>query len=73
MFSFLIDKIDNDHDGMVTEEELKNWIKYVQKRYVIVDTDRTWKDHEPDEDGKLQWTSFKKRTYGYPDGETQNS
>ncbi|XP_041366498.1 calumenin-B-like isoform X2 [Gigantopelta aegis] len=64
---FIVDKIDKDHDGLVTEEELKSWIQYVQKRYVLVDTDRTWKDHEPDADGKLQWTSYKKRTYGYPD------
>lgn len=65
-----MDKIDKDGNGFVTEEELKEWIQYVQKRYIITDTDRMWKDHEPDADDKLLWTSYKKRTYGYPDGKS---
>lgn len=60
----LVDKIDRDHDGLVSEDELQHWIQYVQKKYVIEDTDRMWKDHELD-DGKLSWDSYRKRTYGY--------
>ncbi|EDO32638.1 predicted protein [Nematostella vectensis] len=40
----LVDKIDVDHDGKVTEEELKQWIKKSAKRYVYEDVDRQW-DH----------------------------
>ncbi|XP_046364824.2 calumenin-B-like isoform X2 [Haliotis rufescens] len=69
----IVDKIDKDGNGFVTEEELKEWIQYVQKRYIITDTDRMWKDHEPDADDKLLWTSYKKRTYGYPDEPEEGS
>ncbi|XP_067654340.1 calumenin-B-like isoform X4 [Haliotis asinina] len=71
--ALIVDKIDKDGNGFVTEEELKEWIQYVQKRYIVTDTDRMWKDHEPDTDDKLLWTSYKKRTYGYPDEPEEGS
>lgn len=64
----IVDKIDKDHDGFVTENELQQWIQYVQKKYVLEDTDRMWKDHEQ-EDEKLSWESYRQRTYGYEYGE----
>ena len=54
---------------MVSEDELKEWIQYVQKRYIINDTDRMWKDHQPDHDNSLTWQAYQKRTFGYEDGE----
>ncbi|XP_052265935.1 calumenin-B-like isoform X1 [Dreissena polymorpha] len=60
----IVDKIDKDHDLFVTEQELQQWIQYVQKKYVLEDTDRMWKDHELD-GGALSWDSYRKRTYGY--------
>ena len=67
-FRMIVDKIDKDGDGFVTEEELQNWIQYVQKKYVVEDTERMWKDHEL-EDGALTWQSYRQRTYGYEYGE----
>lgn len=67
-FSIIVDKIDKDKDGEVTEPELKEWIQYVQRRYIVTDTDRMWKDHAPDEDNSLSWESYQKRTFGYSDG-----
>lgn len=66
-YRIIVDKIDKNHDGFVSEEELQHWIQYVQKKYVIEDTDRMWKEHELD-DGKLNWESYRKRTYGYEYG-----
>lgn len=60
-------KIDKDGDGQVTEQELKDWIQYVQKRYIVTDTDRMWKDHSIEGD-KLSWSAYKQRTYGSDDG-----
>ena len=63
----IFDKIDKDKDGKVSEEELKNWIKYVQNKYIIDDTERQWKEHQLDENGQLTWAKYKERTYGYLD------
>lgn len=63
----IVGKIDKDGDGQVTEQELKDWIQYVQKRYIVTDTDRMWKDHDVQGD-KLLWSAYKKRTYGSDDG-----
>ena len=63
---FIVDKIDKNKDGEVTEEELREWIQYVQKRYITTDTDRMWKDHTVEGD-TLTWESYKKRTYGFED------
>lgn len=71
IFRFIVDKIDKNKDGEVTEEELREWIQYVQKRYITTDTDRMWKDHEV-EDGTLTWESYKKRTYGFDDGKNNS-
>ncbi|XP_021377539.1 calumenin-B-like isoform X2 [Mizuhopecten yessoensis] len=62
----IVDKIDKDKDGKVTEEELKNWIQYIQRRYIVTDTERMWKDHDLEGDA-LHWNSYMKRTYGYED------
>ena len=61
----IFDKIDKDADGKVSEEELKNWIKYVQNKYIIEDTERQWKEHQLDDNGQLTWAKYKERTYGY--------
>jgi len=69
----IVDKIDKDGDGEVTEQELKDWIQYVQRRYIVTDTDRMWKDHEPEADGSLTWSGYQKRTFGYEDEPKEGS
>ncbi|KAK6973370.1 calumenin [Biomphalaria glabrata] len=71
--SIIVDKIDKDRDGEVTEAELKEWIQYVQRRYIVTDTDRMWKDHEPDAENTLTWESYQKRTFGYSDDPVEGS
>ena len=67
-FSIIFEKIDADKDGFVTEDELRTWIQRVQKLYIINDTERMWKDHQPNENGILTWGPYQKRTFGYEDG-----
>lgn len=62
----IYNKIDKDGDGFVTEEELRDWIKHVQNKYVWDDTERQWKEHDMEDKG-LTWSSYKKRTYGFMD------
>lgn len=69
----IVDRIDENNDGEITELELKDWIKFVQRRYILTDTDRMWKDHEPNPDGTLTWESYQKRTFGSTDAPTEGS
>lgn len=61
----LYEKIDKDQDGQLTEDELTEWIQYVQARYVRVDTDRQWSNYKIAENGSLSWDTYKDRTYGH--------
>lgn len=60
----IYDKIDKDGDKQVSEKELQEWISHVQKHYVYSDTDRQWKEHDPEAD-TITWESYKKKTYGF--------
>ena len=66
-FSLIYDKIDSNNDGFVSEEELIEWIKHVQNRYIEKDTARQWNEHEIEGD-LLDWKVYKQRTYGFEDG-----
>ncbi|KAB7501850.1 Calumenin-B [Armadillidium nasatum] len=63
----IVDKIDNDNDGFVTQEELKNWIEYNQKKYVIEDVRQQWNSHNPKNKDSLTWEEYKKIVYGFMD------
>ncbi|KAK6191750.1 hypothetical protein SNE40_003354 [Patella caerulea] len=63
----IIEKIDKNSDGFVSEDELKDWIQYVQKRYITSDTERMWKDYDVSDTNEITWNAYMKRTYGYGD------
>ena len=67
-FRIIYDKIDKDSDGKVSEEELEKWIKYVQTRYIRVDTDRQWSEHNPDDSATLSWKSYRHKVYAFVEG-----
>ncbi|VEL21772.1 unnamed protein product [Protopolystoma xenopodis] len=67
--SILVDKMDLDQDGKVTEDELRSWIKHTSKRYLIEDRDRSWKDLSLNEDDKLTWDTYYKSVISNPDDE----
>lgn len=71
--AIIVDKIDKDKDGLVTQPEIKEWIWYIQHRYIVTDTDRMWRDHDPDTDNTLKWESYQRRTFGYSDEPTEGS
>lgn len=63
----IFDKIDKDKDGFVSQEELKDWIKYTQQRYIRDDIERQWKSHNPEEKEKLPWKEYRSLVYGFMD------
>ncbi|KAK9975862.1 hypothetical protein ABG768_021093 [Culter alburnus] len=60
----IVDKIDADEDGFVTEAELKAWIKKAQKKYIYDNVERQWKDFDMNNDGMISWDEYKNVTYG---------
>ncbi|XP_075234695.1 calumenin B scf [Lycorma delicatula] len=65
--ALIVEKIDKDHDGFVTQEELKDWIRYTQRRYIVDDVERQWKTHNPEAKEKISWEEYKKMLYGFMD------
>ncbi|NXN96270.1 RCN1 protein, partial [Rhinopomastus cyanomelas] len=61
----IVDRIDDNQDGYVTTEELKTWIKRVQKRYIYENVAKVWKDYDLNKDNKIAWEEYKQATYGY--------
>uniref|UniRef100_A0A4W4F5E6 EF-hand domain-containing protein n=1 Tax=Electrophorus electricus TaxID=8005 RepID=A0A4W4F5E6_ELEEL len=47
----IVDKIDDNQDGFVTETELKVWIKKAQKKYIYDNVERQWKDFDMNNNG----------------------
>ncbi|XP_060797778.1 reticulocalbin-1 isoform X2 [Neoarius graeffei] len=63
--SKIVDRIDIDADGFVTSDELKLWIKRVQKRYVYENVAKIWRDYDINKDNAIAWEEYKQATYGY--------
>lgn len=61
----LFHKVDKDADGKVTEEELKDWIKFTQKKYVWDDSEKQMKQSDEDKDGSVSWDEYRNSTYGF--------
>lgn len=68
IFRLIVDKIDADSDGFISQEELKDWIRYTQRRYIMDDVDRQWKTHNPEDKERISWEEYKKLLYGFMDG-----
>uniref|UniRef100_A0A6M2DZT0 Reticulocalbin-3 n=1 Tax=Xenopsylla cheopis TaxID=163159 RepID=A0A6M2DZT0_XENCH len=66
----IVDKIDQDKDGFITLVELKDWIRYTQRRYIADDVERQWKQHNPENKPSITWEEYKKETYGFLDDMT---
>lgn len=61
----IYDKIDEDKSGSVTEDELTDWIKFTQERYVKENTKSEFEDRDTDKDNKVQWDEYFQRSYGF--------
>ncbi|XP_057332859.1 calumenin [Microplitis mediator] len=62
----IVHKIDKNSDGYVTQEELKDWIRYTQQRYIRDDVERQWQSYITDDsEDKIPWETYKKMVYGF--------
>jgi len=61
----IVVKIDKDKNGLVTETELQEWIKFTQRRYIFEDVERQWQSHELNHDSLLSWDEYLNVTYGF--------
>ncbi|KAI3366305.1 hypothetical protein L3Q82_000422 [Scortum barcoo] len=60
----IVEKIDTNKDGFVSEEELKFWIKNAQKKHIFDSVEHQWKDFDMNSDGLISWEEYKNVTYG---------
>jgi Ca2+-binding EF-hand superfamily protein len=69
----LVPKMDLNGDGFVEENELREHINFMQKRYVNNDVERTWKNYKDEKvkDGKLGWKDYREMVYGASDDKGQ--
>ncbi|CAG0914851.1 unnamed protein product [Notodromas monacha] len=66
--SLLFDKVDVDSDGFIDKAELQNWIKHSQHRYIDEDVKSQWKSHNLDGGEAISWDQYRKISYGFVDG-----
>lgn len=62
--SVMVNKIDSDGDGFVTEDELKLWIRRSQQKHVDDSVERQWRDFDLNADGWISWDEYRNVTYG---------
>lgn len=62
--SIIMEKIDVNVDGFISEEELTAWIKNAQKKHFIENVEHQWKDFDMNNDGVISWDEYKNVTYG---------
>ncbi|KAM6961788.1 calumenin-A [Tautogolabrus adspersus] len=60
----MVDQIDSNRDGFVSEDELKLWIKNAQNKHVYESVEGQWKDFDMNNDGVISWEEYKNVTYG---------
>lgn len=63
--SKIVDKIDSDNDGFVSEAELITWIKYIQKSYVTEDAKHQWAYYQKTDGDTISWQEYANNTYGH--------
>ena len=62
--AIIVDKIDTNSDGYVSVEELRNWIKFTQNRYVSEDVEKQWSIHKPESKETINWVKQRKGLWG---------
>jgi len=63
----IYDKMDENQDGEVSEEELTNWMKHTQTKYIDEDVEKQWEAHTDAEKDHISWDEYKQSVYGFTD------
>jgi Ca2+-binding EF-hand superfamily protein len=67
----IVDRIDENGDGLVSVEELARWIKFTQTRYTTDDVQRQWASHKVEGKETISWAEYRHNVYGFLDEEGQ--
>ncbi|XP_048373531.1 reticulocalbin-3 [Sphaerodactylus townsendi] len=68
----IVDRIDRDGDGFVTQPELMDWIKHTQNRHIHEDVNKKWKEYDKNNDGRISWEEYKNANYGDEIADVEN-
>ncbi|XP_038157431.1 calumenin-A-like isoform X2 [Cyprinodon tularosa] len=60
----IVDRIDDNKDGFVSEEELELWIRNVQNRHMYENVEHQWHEFDLNNDGLISWEEYRNVTYG---------
>jgi len=63
----IVDRIDSNEDGYVTLDEMRDWIRFTQQRYISEDVDRQWNQHNVDNKETMSWEEYRTLVYGFLD------
>jgi Ca2+-binding EF-hand superfamily protein len=69
----IFDKIDTNKDGFMEPTELKKWIQWTQRRFIVRDAETQWRIHNPDGKEKIAWSEYKRANYGFLEGEPEGT
>ena len=69
----IVDKIDSNEDGMVSLDEMRDWIRFTQQRYVSEDVDRQWNQHNNDNKETITWEEYRQLVYGFLDEDFEDN
>lgn len=61
----IVDKVDKNSDGKVTQEELQEWIQYIAKKFLMEDAKKQFDSLFP-KDGKVTLDAYVEHTHGKP-------
>jgi len=68
----IVNRIDVDQNGLVSAEELTNWIDYIHKNHIKKDVQREWISRNPDKTEKISWSRYKQNVYGFLNDKSSN-
>ena len=68
----IVDKIDSNEDGYVTLDEMRDWIRFTQQRYISEDVDRQWAQHNLENKETITWAEYRKLVYGFLDEDVED-
>jgi len=69
----IVERIDSNEDGFVTLDEMRDWIRFTQQRYVSEDVDRQWNQHNVDQKETITWEEYRHLVYGFLDEDDEDN
>ncbi len=69
----IVDRIDANEDGYVTLDEMRDWIRFTQQRYISEDVDRQWTQHNVENKEDLGWEEYRQLVYGFLDEDVEDN